>query len=35
LGQHLPVAHAQGPIDPHLVGTALVVERHFDAVPIR
>jgi hypothetical protein len=35
LGQHLPVAHRQRPVPPHFVRSPLIVERHFDAVPIR
>ena len=34
LGQRLPVAHTQRPVDPDLVGATRVVERHFDAVAI-
>jgi hypothetical protein len=32
---HLAVAHAQRPVDPDRVRSALIVHRHFDAVPIR
>jgi hypothetical protein len=31
----LPVAHAQRPVDPDLLQSALIVERHLDAVAIR
>ena len=32
--QHLPSAHAQGAVDPGLLESAVVVERHLDAVAI-
>src|SRR5260221_14583315 len=32
--QHLPSAHAQGAVDPGLLASAVVVERHLDAVAI-
>ena len=34
-GQHLPIADPQRSIDPGFLGSALIVHRRFDAVPIR
>lgn len=35
LGEHVAVPHAECAVDPHLVGSPLIVERHLDAVPVR
>jgi hypothetical protein len=34
LGQHVAIADAQGLVDPHLVGSARVIQGHFAAVAI-
>ncbi|SRR5258708_9792686 len=34
LGEHLPVAHTQRPVDPDLVQSALVIQWYLDAVAV-
>lgn len=35
LRQDLPIAHAEGAVDPDLLEAALIIERYLDAVAIR